>query len=63
MKSLVIFFSEVFSELKKVQWLDRSEFIFLIISTFIIIFAFSVFFGIVDTIIGYSINKIINFFV
>ncbi len=63
MKSLTAFLIEVGIELKKINWPEKSEFIFCIFMTLLIVLLFSLFFAFVDGAIGYSIKKIIVFFV
>jgi preprotein translocase SecE subunit len=59
MKSLTTFLLEVLEELKKIQWPDKSEFIFCVVMTLVIVVLFSLFFACVDGAIGYFIKKII----
>jgi preprotein translocase SecE subunit len=63
MKRLVIFFEEVYGELRKIQWPPFSDFIFSTIATLIIVALFSVFFFFVDGMIGYCIRAIVERFV
>jgi preprotein translocase subunit SecE len=61
-KSLLVFLKEVGEELKKIHWPERKEFIFSVIATIIVVFLFAIFFGLVDSAIGYTVKSIILHF-
>lgn len=57
---LNIFFKEVFQEFRKISWPSQKEFLINISGTFFIVFAFAIYLGFVDSLIGFLITKIIN---
>lgn len=62
-QKLLVFFQEVFGELKKIHWPDRSKFIFSTISTLIIVVIFSVLLFFIDGLIGHVVKFVMNKFV
>lgn len=57
---LNVFFTEVFQEFKKISWPSQKEFLINISGTLFIVFAFAVYLGFVDGLIGFLIVKIVN---
>ena len=57
MKQVSQFFKEVKTELYKVEWPKRSEFLGATIVTLILVFIFTVYIGLIDRLIAYIIYE------
>jgi len=62
MKTVFVFFSEVWNEAKKICWPKRHDFLSAFLWTVGIVIFFSFFFAFVDGIIAYVVKKIVYFF-
>jgi len=57
--NLNIFFQEVWREFNKIIWPSRKDFLVSILGTLSIVLVFALYLGLLDTLIGYAITKII----
>lgn len=57
--NLNVFFQDVWQEFKKITWPSRKEFFISVFGTLLIVIAFGIYLGFLDTLIGYAITKII----
>lgn len=57
--NLNIFFQEVYSELSKIIWPSRKEFLFSVFFTLLVVVFFSIYLGLADMLIVLAVNKII----
>jgi len=58
---LGVFFKEVYQEFTRITWPTRKEFFINLAGTFFLVFLFSVYFGLTDTLISLCLTKIILF--
>jgi len=56
------FYLSVRSEMKKVSWPGRQEVVSTTVVVIIAVLFFGAYLGIVDAILGYSVNKLLNYF-
>ena len=56
------FYLSVRSEMKKVSWPGRQEVVSTTVVVIIAVLFFGAYLGVVDAILGYSVNKLLNFF-
>lgn len=56
------FYLSVRSEMKKVSWPGRQEVVSTTVVVIIAVLFFGAYLGVVDAILGYSVNKLLNYF-